>query len=173
MSLQIFCGLPPLFSRIPDAAMPYCAAPPPAERASKRSAVRLGVYVAAWYKSHSLRSDPDRENFEPIRYLDFRKEKSVIFRRPRRSSLLPPPCRASRSSPTQAEIDVIGGGYAGERPLAARPTCRPVAHENPPTPTWARTTGAAARRGRRRATAGNGGAGGRGTSAHYVRLMCF
>jgi hypothetical protein len=39
MSLQIFCGRPPPFSRIPDAATPHSAGPAP--HALERSALRL------------------------------------------------------------------------------------------------------------------------------------
>ena len=62
-----------------------------------------------------------------------------FFRRPRRSSLTPASAR-----------------------LGGRRTCRRAGRGSRPTPTWVRTTGAAARRGRRRAAAGSGEVGVRG-----------
>ena len=60
----------------------------------------------------------------------------------------------------QEEVEAVAGAFAGERGFAAAPpTCRPPARASPPTPTWARTTGAAARRARR-AGEGDGGGGG-------------
>ena len=57
----------------------------------------------------------------------------------------------------QEAIAATGGGYEASANTAAPPICRQTAPTSRPTPTWARTIGEGARRGRRAGAAGRRG----------------
>ena len=69
----------------------------------------------------------------------------------------------------QADIEAAGGGYKGERPFGRAANMPSTARASRPTKTWARTTGAAAGRGRRE----GGGRGGAGSELPAIVSLVF